>query len=104
MSEEVLHISDTQIVDVVIDEVFITVYFLGGTSSGELRGGGLSPEMYDIKMQFPDESLALMVRTRLVPWYQESDPVTVVAFDDGSLLLVNQITDLTLRINSPDAI
>lgn len=101
MSEEILHIVSSQIIDVVVSQATLTVYFLGGTSTEEMEGGGVKPDMYDIELWFADEEATYKVRSVLVKWYSNSDPVTVICYEDGSIKLVNEYSDSVLKVSNP---
>jgi hypothetical protein len=98
MSEEVLHITGSQIVDVVVQRTFVTVYLLGGTSTEEMESGGTEPEMYDVQLEFSEEAHAFQVRSVLVGWYAQSEPVTVIAYEDGGAVLKNENSNFSVQV------
>jgi len=101
MSEEIMHIAGSQIIDVVVSKSSLTVYFLGGTSTEEMQSGGVKPDMYDIELWFVDDETTYQVRSVLVQWYADSDPVTVICYEDGGIQLTNEHSDTTLRVVNP---
>lgn len=98
MNEEVLHIMDSQILDIVVSGNLVTVYFLGGTSTEEMESGGVRPDMYDILLEFATEDQAVSVRSALYQWYAESESVTVVAFEDGGATMTNEYSHESVRV------
>jgi hypothetical protein len=98
MSEEVLHITGSQIVDVVVRGTFVTVYLLGGTSTEEMESGGTKPEMYDVSLEFAEEAHALKVRSVFFEWYTDSEPVTVVAYEDGGATIRNDRSNFSVQV------
>lgn len=98
MSEEVLHITESQILDIVVSGRVVTVYFFGGTSTEEMESGGVKPEMYDVAMEFAAEYQAISVRSALYGWYADSEPVTVVAFEDGGATITNERSHKSVRV------
>lgn len=101
MSEENAHINSSQILDIVVHRQSLKVYFLGGTSTREMSGGGFEPDVYDVEMFFPDDEKVYAVRGILVGWYSNSDPVTVICYEDGGVKLVNEHSETTLLIVAP---
>ena len=98
MNEEVLHIIESQILDIVVNGKLVMVYFLGGTSTEEIESGGFKPEMYDILLEFSTEDQAVHVRSALYAWYADSEPVTVVAFEDGGATMTNEYSHESVRV------
>jgi hypothetical protein len=98
MSEEVLHIVESQIVDVVVRGTFVTLYLLGGTSTDEMESGGTNPQMYDLMMEFAEEAQAFQVRSVFLEWYTDSEPVTVVAYEDGGAVIKNENSNFSVQV------
>lgn len=99
MSEELMNISHTQVVDVVVQQKLITIFFLGGVSNDELEVGGHDLGMFNMGIELSSETEAMQARSMLVKWYAASEPVSVVVHENGSAKITNEDSEACLRVN-----
>lgn len=101
MTEEEFHVIDCQVLDSVIDGFTLTVYFLGGESTEEIVSGGRDPGMFDVVLTLAEEGLAFLLRQYFVEWSDDSDPMEVIVWENGSAQITNLIDGKTIKALFP---
>ena len=96
--QEICHIVDSQIIDVVEAEgISIKIFFMGGFSMLEMQQGGTNPGIFDVTVFFEDISYVALIASFLREWSLEDAPVTFIAYESGTARFTNQASRKTIE-------
>lgn len=96
--EEVMHIDDSIVIDVIVDGLTVTAYFMGGISIREMEAGGVHPGVFDIAMSVPDAGTANVVSLLFNSMREQDIGVSVVVLESGTVQITEPTTGKTLRV------
>lgn len=96
--EEIMHIDDSTVIDVVVDGLSVTAFFMGGVSIEEMEAGGVHPGLFDIAMSAPDVGTANVIFALLNSMREQDICVSVVVLESGTVQVSEPASGKTLRI------
>lgn len=96
--DEVMHIDESTVIDVVVDGLTVTAYFMGGVSIEEMEAGGVHPGLFDIAVTVPDVGTANIVSLLFNSLREQDIAVSVIVLESGTVEITEPDTGKTLRV------